>query len=289
MITKQKQKSKSGSSPLKSGNGKEWLSILKSLETLLASHTPQETALAIGDAVYVVRDEDPAGDGVGTRLGTVAEIDLGGGYVVIKQGTKTATLRPTAVFRDQVVPNEALEDALLAFGEHVRDHGFPTEGPFARAADLLLRRRPRLAGAAAGDALRRPDEDLPTAALRVCRGLDGAVLPVQGPPGTGKSYTGGRTIAALAAAHRVGITAVSHKVIDHLLQSVHEGSKEAGRRVRLVHKHDDVAPNGIEYLKDNDEALAAIAHGTVVGGTAWMWALSRAEGRLDYLFVDEAG
>jgi len=47
MITKQKQKSKSGSSPLKSGNGKEWLSILKSLETLLASHTPQETALAI--------------------------------------------------------------------------------------------------------------------------------------------------------------------------------------------------------------------------------------------------
>jgi len=50
MITKQKQKPKSGSFSLKSGNGREWLSILKSLETLLAAHTPQESALGITPA-----------------------------------------------------------------------------------------------------------------------------------------------------------------------------------------------------------------------------------------------
>jgi hypothetical protein len=50
MITKRKQKPKGGSSPLSHGNGNEWLSILKSLESLLADHTPQESALTITPA-----------------------------------------------------------------------------------------------------------------------------------------------------------------------------------------------------------------------------------------------
>ncbi|MBL9076007.1 MAG: TM0106 family RecB-like putative nuclease [Planctomycetes bacterium] len=250
---------------------------------------PQEVALDVGKKVYVLRDEDPKDEGIGTELGTVVAIDHDARRVVIKHRQDASDLRPTAVFREQVVANTPLEDALLAFAEHVRDRGLPTEGPYARAADMLLRRPPRPEGGAAGAGLRRADEGFLAAALRVCRGLGGAVLPVQGPPGTGKSYTGGRTIAALAATQRVGITAVSHKVIDNLLRSAQEGARESGRTLRLVHKDDDEDGDGIEYTTDNQEALDAIGPGCVVGGTAWLWALPDAEARLDYLFVDEAG
>src|SRR5206468_12534258 len=40
---------------------------------------------------------------------------------------------------------------------------------------------------------------------------------------------------------------------------------------------------------DKPAALAALDHGQVVGGVAWLWASSDAEARLDYLFLDEAG
>ena len=126
--------------------------------------------------------------------------------------------------------------------------------------------------------------------LRLCLQLDGGVLPVQGPPGTGKSFTGGHTIAALVAAgHRVGVTAVSHKVIDNLFEKVLEAAAKQQVRVRCLHKHDETAPSGVDYTDDNDQALASIGNGTVVGGTAWLWARGDAEAKLDYLFVDEAG
>ncbi|MBL8726152.1 MAG: TM0106 family RecB-like putative nuclease, partial [Planctomycetes bacterium] len=250
---------------------------------------PQDTAIEVGKRVYVLRDEDPTNVGVGTVLGTVVDIDHDARRVVIRHKQDTAELRPTAVFRDQIVPNEVLEEGLLAFAEHVRDHGLPTAGPYARAADLLLRRPPRQVGGRLGAPLQQPGEDVLTAALRLCRGLGGGVLPVQGPPGTGKSYTGGRTLAALAAHHRVGIAAVSHKVIDNLLRSVQESVREAGQTLRLLHKHDEEDAGGIEYTDSNQKALDAIGPGCVVGGTAWLWARPEAEARLDYLFVDEAG
>jgi uncharacterized protein len=57
-----------------------------------------------------------------------------------------------------------------------------------------------------------------------------------------------------------------------------------------VHKddaHDGV--DGIEFAKSPGEALDRIAPGTIVGGTAWLWAHPDAIGRLDVLVIDEAG
>lgn len=254
------------------------------------SFPPQETALDVGDAVYLVRDEDPAAEGVGTRLGTIAEVDAGAGRVVIKQGKKTMALRPSAAFRDQVVSNAVLETGLLELAEHVRDHGLEAGGPYGPAADLLLRRPPHRVAKGSNGQLALDSERPLDAALRICQQLGGGALPIQGPPGTGKSFTGGNTIASLVGAgSTVGITAVSHKVIDNLLGKVREAAIRQGVTVRLVHKHDDTPPAGITYVDTNEEALAAIRRGTVVGGTAWLWARDDAVQKLDYLFVDEAG
>jgi uncharacterized protein len=251
---------------------------------------PQETNLEVGKTVYVVRDDDPMKHGVGTQLGTVAEIDPAAGLVVIKQGPKTASLRPSAIFKKLVVGNAELENGILEFAEHVRDQGFPTSGPFTPAVDLLLRRPPHRVTRGSRGELRAPGESTLAAARRLCIELGGGVLPIQGPPGAGKSLTGGHTIVALAqAGKKVGVTAVSHKVIDNLFAEVQKATAESGARIRLVHKHDQDAPKGIEYIDDNGEALGAIGRDTVVGGTAWLWARDDAAQTLDYLFVDEAG
>lgn len=74
------------------------------------------------------------------------------------------------------------------------------------------------------------------AAIRTARDLDESVLPIQGPPGAGKSHTGAEMIVALAkAGKRVGVTAVSHKVISNLLRKVHERADEHGVPVHTVH------------------------------------------------------
>jgi uncharacterized protein len=96
-------------------------------------------------------------------------------------------------------------------------------------------------------------------------------------------------VALARAGRRIGVTAVGHKVIDNLLAGVRQAAVQEGLELRLVHKHDEEPPEGIEYLADPKKALAAVRPGTVVGGTAWLWASDEAEGRLDYLFVDEAG
>jgi uncharacterized protein len=135
--------------------------------------------------------------------------------------------------------------------------------------------------------LRNPGEPVLDATKRICKALNGAVLPIQGPPGSGKTYIGARAIAELARTKKVGVTAVSHKVIDNLLEEIRKCMPLGA--LRLFHKHDEDPPAGIEYLNDNSAALAAVGAGAVVGATVWLWSSDDAEGTLDYLFIDEAG
>ena len=59
------------------------------------------------------------------------------------------------------------------------------------------------------------------------------MLPVQGPPGAGKTYLGARMICELVrAGKRVGVTAVSHRVVRNLLEAALDAAKEEGLPLR---------------------------------------------------------
>jgi uncharacterized protein len=252
------------------------------------SFPQQDTAIDVGDRVVFTKAEDPATDGKSTSL-TVADIDLTAGTAVFKVSKAAGECQPSAVFRHQVVGSEPLENSLLSFAESVCHHGFTSTGPFAAACELLLRLPPRL-HLGTGSPLRRTEESILEALKRVCSELDRGVLPIQGPPGSGKTFSGARAIVSLAqAGKRVGITAVSHKVIDNLLEAIRDSMTPDMQALRLVHKHDEDPPRGIEYTTNAHEALGAIGERAIVGGTVWLWASDEAAECLDYLFIDEAG
>lgn len=243
---------------------------------------PQEIAIDDGDGVHAPTFDDPEGGG----FGSVVRIDLGERTIDVKKKARTVDIHPWALFQEQVVSALPLERSLLAFAEHARANGFDADGPYRAASDLLLRRPPRRSAQNDGGPLRRSGEALIPSMLRLCDEIDGSVLPVQGPPGSGKTYVGARAIVALAkAGKRVGVTAVSHKVIANLLKAV----IEADARISVAQKTPDDVPAGIENLGTNADALAAVTAGKVVGGTAWLWSHEDARSSLDYLFVDEAG
>ena len=240
---------------------------------------------------------DPAAaDGEGEPAGTIVAIDDAAGTIDLVRGPTRQDHDPAALIPPKPLPTDVLRDGLGRLADDVIDRGLAADGRSRAARDLLLRRRPRIAGLPAGEPLRRPDEPALDAARRLVAGLDGSVLPVQGPPGTGKTYTGARMILAAldAGLGPIGVTAQSHKVIGNAIGAIEEAAREAGRTVRILQKCDPDETSGVpgvEVTGDNKGVDAALAGGAVdvVAGTAWVFARPAIEGRLGLLVVDEAG
>jgi uncharacterized protein len=248
---------------------------------------PQETSINSGDKVCFTRFEDPEGlNSIGTML-TVSDLDRASSTVVLSSGKFVPGRHPSAVFEEQVKAKlKPLEDSLLSLAEHVCNEGFSPKGAMAASLALLVRRRPR--SSEHGESLRKAKEGTLDAALRLASELDQEVLAIQGPPGAGKTYTAARMLLELVRqGKKVGVTAVSHKVIDNLLCEVRDAAGDSA--LRLIHKEDGDPPSGVEYVSRSEDALGAIRSGVIVGGTVWLWASDHAVGRLDYLFIDEAG
>jgi superfamily I DNA and/or RNA helicase len=93
---------------------------------------------------------------------------------------------------------------------------------------------------------------------------------------------------------KVGVTALSHKVIRNLLDEVVEAANERDiPGVRCVHRDNDGEESeGVAVArKNNEEAWEALRAGraNVVGGTSWLWCPEEAFEAVDVLFIDEAG
>jgi len=229
-------------------------------------------------------------------VGTAVLIDDHNGTIDIKRSVSSPAPHPTALIPQNIVGSEAQRESLLRIGTWVADHGVSGTGSFQVARDLLLRRP---LGVPLTDIESLVDENQRlTDAVRKLIGFlsfQSLVLPLQGPPGSGKTYTGARMIAELVRnGRRVGITAVSHKVISKLLQETCDAARKEKVPLLAVQKAndgDDCADPMVTQLGDNHDVLDALTSGAaqVGAGTSWLWAREDMANSVDVLFVDEAG
>jgi predicted RecB family nuclease len=228
------------------------------------------------------------------KFGEVAEIDPSQGIVDVKKTKKTAELHPQTVYMwDAPLNTEAQEASLCRLGEWVATNGVDTAGSYRAGRDLLLRKPPKLSG---GERLTQLAGETPVAtATRIALALDDSAFAIQGPPGSGKTYAGARMICELVRQGRkVGITALSHKVVRKLLDDVVAAAREKDvGGVRCLHRENDGEESDcVQVAKEqNEEAWDALRSGraNVVGGTSWLWAPQAAFECVDVLFIDEAG
>jgi len=232
----------------------------------------------------------------GERFGCVVELDLAGMTIDVKKTKKTAELQPAAVYVwDRPMNLDGHADSLLRLGDWVNAGNIDGPGEFRAARDLLLRRAPRLLRGETIAPL--PGEEPKVTACRIAGALDHSVFAIQGPPGAGKTYTGARMICRLVAeGKKVGVTALSHKVIRKLLEEVVSAAGEDGiRGVKCMQKlndEEDLDPlEQIAIATDNEVPLRALQSGdaNVLGATSWLWTRPEYFETVDALFIDEAG
>ncbi len=224
---------------------------------------PQDTK--VGDAVL---DVDTA-DG----LGSVHDSDVTDGWLVLKVGPGKTAPRPRG-FAPTGPPNDgAMRESIARVGHLALDG---CGGPGLRLLDRVV---------PAGTTV-LPGETPRQAVLRVGRALSGQVLAVQGPPGSGKTTAAAELIRALLDdGKRVGVTALSHKVIGNLLQAVGRPGLQKCEPTQHCGSAD------VAHTTSNDAVVGALDSGaaTLVGGTAWLWARADLRAAVDVLVVDEAG
>jgi uncharacterized protein len=197
------------------------------------------------------------------KCGDVVAIDSAAGIIDIKKTGPMAETHPTSVFSHTVISGGALAESLFRLGTWVADHDIDARGKYRAARDLLLR-------------LERVDH----------------VLPIQGPPGSGKTYTGARMICdCLREGQKVGITAVSHKVIRKLLDEILKAADFPIAAIEKVGEKSKIPNPSIVETTGNNPVIEALESGEarLAAGTAWLWAREEFEGSIDTLFVDEAG
>ena len=249
---------------------------------------PQDHTIDRAHAVHDPRTMKSAGE--------VVAIDESNLTIDIKRSISSAVPHPEALIPHDVVNSEVLRESLLRLGSSVVENGIDGEGPFRAARDLMLRRHPRSLTESMESVI-GDDRQLTEAARNLVFSLsqEASVFPVQGPPGSGKTFTGARMIVELVKRGcRVGITAVSHKVISHLLREVCAVARQGFVPLRAVQKGDgtDGCDDPIvEQVDQNQAVLDALTGGeaSVAAGTPWLWAREEMANSVDVLFIDEAG
>jgi uncharacterized protein len=221
---------------------------------------PQEHKLSVGMSPVDPRTKKAAGE--------VHEIDNVAGSIVLRRGKKSEVPHPTALIPPTPIEDRVLRDAIRRVAETVADNGIEGAGNYRAIRDLLLLAPPR------------PDD---------------SYLAIQGPPGTGKTRLGAEMIVEkLIVGRRVGLTALSHKVISNLLDAVCREAERRGYPLRAIQKAEpDQRCSSVVVLPadtnaDVDDAVGA-GEVDLVAGTAWLFARDEIEGKLDDLFIDEAG
>ena len=226
---------------------------------------------------------DPAtGKGV-----TVSAIDDDACTLVVRGQRFGTGPPPRALIPQQPIDTRSHRAALMRIALSVRD----SSNHYAAVNEVLAANLPRFSDRPAGARIQTTDIAEQQA---LARALDRSYLLVQGPPGTGKTYTGARLIVDLIdQGHRVGVTALSHRAINKLVEEIEKAAHEGGVRFRgarktAAHPAGRVADGGqVENVGDNADCLDPAYR--LVAGTTWLFAPETFDHQLDYLVIDEAG
>ncbi len=226
---------------------------------------------------------DPAtGKGV-----TVSAIDDDACTLIVRGQRFGTEPPPRALIPQQPIDTRPHRAALMRIALSVRD----SSNHYAAVNEVLAANLPRFSDRTAGVPIQTTDIAEQQA---LARALDRSYLLVQGPPGTGKTYTGARLIVDLIdQGHRVGVTALSHRAINKLVEEIEKAARERGVRFRgarktAAHPAGRVPDGGqVENVGDNAECLDPRYR--LVAGTTWLFAPETFDHQLDYLVIDEAG
>jgi uncharacterized protein len=99
-------------------------------------------------------------------------------------------------------------------------------------------------------------------------------------------------IELVKAKKKIGVTAISHRVITTLLEKVKELADKESHALKFAHKVSgkmDYMPDWVAQIEKPQKVREAIDDYNIVGATAWLWADDNFSETLDYLFIDEAG
>jgi len=245
----------------------------------------QQHRLDSGDAVF-----DPATE----KAGSIERIDEAAGRLELRRSNALAKeALPRALIPGGPIRSDQQEGALQRLARAIIDDD---AHKYRALRDILSRSFPRARGVRLGDPLQGETFDL-DAAKQLVADLDESYLFIQGPPGSGKTYNGARlAVALMKQGKRVGVASNSHKAINNLLAEIENVAhderfvfcglkKSSGIETEYHSKH---ARPSIANTSSNDDFPGSDAI-RLIAGTAWLFSRADLDGRLDYLFVDEAG
>lgn len=228
--------------------------------------------------------EDPVKNQNGDSIGAIHSIDKERGTLEIKKGPKFKDLEhPSAIIQLQRISAKEKEESIIRIANRVVDEGIDSaNSDYTVGRKLLMRKAPKLPRARNGQS----SIDI---AIEALGALNGDFLAIQGPPGAGKSYTGSHLILELVKqGKRVGVTAMSHKVITNLLLKTYELALEEKFDIQILQRA-DIEDIPWELAKDNSQVVNNLENHHIIAGTSFMWAREDLFDSVDYMFVDEAG
>lgn len=220
-------------------------------------------------------------------LGEVIEIDEINNIVKLRKGPSIKDTHPNTIIKFEQFSTKDKEETLIHFAEWIVANGFENSlNEYKVTRDLLLNNLPNLSQPL------NQNTDLLEKSIDWASKLDFSYLPIQGPPGSGKSFTGSHMVLELIKkGKKIGITALSHKVIINLLDKVKKLANSQGFDLQIIYKGstNDVGDYPWDIAKNVDTIVTNISKYQVIAGTSFMWCNEKLKNSIDYLIIDEAG
>lgn len=223
----------------------------------------------------------------GKSAGDIVELDEVNNLIKLKKGPSIKDKHATTLIKYDKIILKDKEESLIQFAEWLLENGFINDLPNYKATrNLLLNSAPSVTIPVV------ETSNLLEKSIDWASKLASGYLPIQGPPGSGKSYTGSHTIFELIKkGYKIGITALSHKVIINLLQKVKDLADNQGFDLNIIYKgaKTDDENHPWTMAKDVKSIVERLADYHIIAGTSFMWCNESLKDSLDYLFIDEAG